>query len=397
MTNTSNLGLATYNTASGSATTFLTWRLAMDDVTSNMSIIDNWAGSVSGSIIILAANTVIDINASQISSNYYTAVSSSITNYFTNLKIDLKVNATNTGAVTININGLGVKTLKKIDNTGTLQDLASGDLVQSSYNLFIYNGTYFVLIGALVSTSGSGTITGSYVGVSPITVTGSQISHASSGISAGLYNQINVDAKGHVTGGSFVASGSSGGVYSTGIITPGHLAVFSGSSGSLIADGGSVPTSGSGGGTSADALGITNHIVKCQKTENVNIDALSTATLATITGSGMMLSFWVTLNAPDNNAVNMMIKIYADGEGSPSVQFDVGSMGQHHANAAEYHTAHVSVECSDGAEMLVFKYPMPFSAGLRVDLVNPTAVSCTSFSCSVLFKSTKYKHEVFRH
>jgi hypothetical protein len=263
---TSNLGLATYNTASGSATTFLVWRLAMDDASSNMSIIDNWVGSASGSIIALSANEIIDVNASQISANYYEATVSLISSYATNLKINLKTNAASTGAVTLNINGLGTKTLKKVDSTGTLVDLASGDIVSGAYGLFIYNGTYFVLIGALVGTSGSGTITGSYTGVSPITVTGSQISHAVSGVTSGSYNQIIVDAKGHVTAGSFITitSGSGGTTYSgsalitvsgskishntSGVISGSYNQVIVDSYGHITSASFITITSGSGGG-----------------------------------------------------------------------------------------------------------------------------------------------------
>ena len=214
-----------------------------------MSILDNWAGSVSGSIISLSANEIIDVNASQISSNYYEATVPLISSYATNLKVNLKTNATCSGAVTLNINGLGTKTLKKVDATGTLVDLASGDIVSGAYGLFIYNGTYFVLIGALVGTSGSGTITGSYTGVSPITVTGSQISHAVSGVTSGSYNQIIVDAKGHVTAGSFITitSGSGGTTYSgSALITV---------SGSKISHNTSTVISGSGNQFIVDAYG----------------------------------------------------------------------------------------------------------------------------------------------
>ncbi len=235
MTTTSNLGLTVYPTPSGSSTLFQTYIFALAGTSSNMSILDNWAGSVSGSIIALTANEIIDVNASQISANYYEATVSLISSYATNLKVNIKTNAGNTGAVTININGLGTKTLKKVDSTGTLVDLASGDIVSGAYGLFIYNGTYFVLIGALVGTSGSGTITGSYIGVSPITVTGSQISHAVSGVASGSYNQVLVNSFGLVTAGSIVSS--SGTTYTgSAIITV---------SGSKISHNASIATAGS--------------------------------------------------------------------------------------------------------------------------------------------------------
>lgn len=166
MTTTTNLGLTTYSVAAGSAVTFQTFRSALGGTSSNMTIIDNWVGSASGSIIALTANEIIDVNASQISANYYEATVSLISSYATNLKVNIKTNANNTGATTIQINSLGVKTLKKVNSSGTLVDLANADIIANAYNLFIYNGTYFVLIGSLVtsgsSSSGSGT---TYAGI----------------------------------------------------------------------------------------------------------------------------------------------------------------------------------------------------------------------------------------
>jgi hypothetical protein len=168
-----------------------------------MTILDNFAGETSASIVSLKNNEVIDVNASQISANYYEATVSLISSYASNLKIDLKVNATNTGAVTLNINSLGTKTLKKVNSSGTAIDLASGDLVANAYNLFIYNGTYFILIGSLVSssgssTSGSGTLSGNniWTGTNEFTgSTGFSVVTLTSGITLGAtHNNVNVDA-----------------------------------------------------------------------------------------------------------------------------------------------------------------------------------------------------------
>jgi hypothetical protein len=197
-----------------------------------MTILDNFAGETSASIVSLKNNEVIDVNASQISANYYEATVSLISSYASNLKIDLKVNATNTGAVTLNINSLGTKTLKKVNSSGTAIDLASGDLVANAYNLFIYNGTYFILIGSLVSSSGSST-SGSggmiYTGSALINVSGSKISHIPSGVTSGLGNQFIVDAYGHITSASYVSSGSSGG-----LSTISGSSVMSDTSGSVV-------------------------------------------------------------------------------------------------------------------------------------------------------------------
>lgn len=75
--------------------------------------------------------------------------------------------AANTGAVTVNINGLGVRSV--ISNSG-LSALSSGDIVAGSYYELYYDGTRF-LISSLGQSGGiSGNVT---AGTYPITLSGS--------------------------------------------------------------------------------------------------------------------------------------------------------------------------------------------------------------------------------
>jgi len=240
---TTNLGLSIYDTASGSATTFLTFRLAVAGNSSNMSIIDDWAGGISGSILSLQANSLFAVEATRISGNYYESSVAGITSYLSDSMINLQIDVTNTGITTININSLGVVTLKKVDVSGNLVDLDSGDLKAARYTLFIYDGTYYVMIGTttadqvsisgtsnyLVSISASNTLTNSGVSASSIlseisgsgvmsTTTGSSVKHNVSGITSASYDRIIVDAYGHVTSGcqmGFISSISGSGVMST--------------------------------------------------------------------------------------------------------------------------------------------------------------------------------------
>jgi len=223
---TTNLGLSIYDTASGSATTFLAFRLAVAGNSSNMSIIDDWAGGISGSILSLQANSLFAVEATRISGNYYESSVAGITSYLGDSMINLQIDVTNTGITTININSLGVVTLKKVDVSGNLVDLDSGDLKAARYTLFIYDGTYYVMIGTttadqvsiagtsnyLVSISGSNTLTNSGVSASSIlseisgsgimsTTTGSAVKHNVSGITSASYDRVIVDVYGHVTSG----------------------------------------------------------------------------------------------------------------------------------------------------------------------------------------------------
>jgi hypothetical protein len=184
MTTTPNLGLTTYNTASGSAVTFLTYRLAVGGNSSNMTLIDTFAGDVNGSIVSLQSNMLIGVQATMITPNVYEATVSSIDSYLTNSMIALELNVANTGTTTLNINSLGAITLKKIDYLGNLVNIGSGDLKANRWTLFFYNGTYYVLMGTttadqisisgkennFLSISGSGTIQNSGVSASSLTV-----------------------------------------------------------------------------------------------------------------------------------------------------------------------------------------------------------------------------------
>ena len=80
------------------------------------------------------------------SADTYTASPSpAITAYATGSEFNLKVNADNTGASTLNISALGAKNIKKYDGAGSKLDLEAGDLQQDQYYKVIYDGTDFVL------------------------------------------------------------------------------------------------------------------------------------------------------------------------------------------------------------------------------------------------------------
>ena len=106
MTTTPFLGLTTYDTASGSATTFLSFRLAIAGNLSNMSTLDNYLSGVSGSVLTLESNRVITVVANQISTNYYENNSADITSYATDMIINLNLDTNISGSTIININSL---------------------------------------------------------------------------------------------------------------------------------------------------------------------------------------------------------------------------------------------------------------------------------------------------
>jgi hypothetical protein len=65
--------------------------------------------------------------------------------YVAGVAIEFKATASNTGAATINVSSLGVKTLKKM-SSGSLADLAAGDISSGGIYRLVYDGTYFQII-----------------------------------------------------------------------------------------------------------------------------------------------------------------------------------------------------------------------------------------------------------
>jgi len=65
--------------------------------------------------------------------------------YTTGFQARFKAGSTNTASATINIETIGVKTLKKLNATGSKSNLVSGDIIQNRYYKCTYDGTDFVL------------------------------------------------------------------------------------------------------------------------------------------------------------------------------------------------------------------------------------------------------------
>lgn len=77
--------------------------------------------------------------------NAVTASSTSaIASYVAGLELTVKLTTTNTGAATINVDGVGAKTIKRADGSA----LQAGDLTSGQLVKLVYDGTDFRLIGA---------------------------------------------------------------------------------------------------------------------------------------------------------------------------------------------------------------------------------------------------------
>lgn len=87
---------------------------------------------------------------------YTSTPAPAISGYTENLRLFVKFTNANTGAATLNLNGLGAKSIKKNGTT----DLASGDIAAGQILQLIYDGTNFQVVGGAGSGSGTGSIAG---------------------------------------------------------------------------------------------------------------------------------------------------------------------------------------------------------------------------------------------
>lgn len=74
---------------------------------------------------------------------YTATLSPAITSYVNGQRVYLKFTNANTGAATINLNGLGAKSIKKSGGT----DLAAGDISANQILCLVYDGTNFQVVG----------------------------------------------------------------------------------------------------------------------------------------------------------------------------------------------------------------------------------------------------------
>jgi len=151
-TSTPNLGLVLYNSTTDSAEYFSNFRavIAGTSLTSNFYKIDTAYGSMQTEIDDIQAGAYFTL-ASYISANYYEATVTGVTSYNIGMKIILSLNTASAGTVTLNINSLGIKSVMKIDSTGTPVNISGGELMVGKYYFFAYDGTRWVWVD---STSG---------------------------------------------------------------------------------------------------------------------------------------------------------------------------------------------------------------------------------------------------
>lgn len=113
------------------------------------------------------------------------------------------------------------------------------------------------------------------------------------------------------------------------------------------------------------------HRLRSARLERVPVPARSTVTLADLPGSGTVRSLFVALSGGAGINRDGHLRVWVDGEASPAVDFDLGTLGSHCLEQPlKVATAHHSMEEAAPNAAFVLRFPMPYAVGLRIDLVN---------------------------
>ncbi|HUI11407.1 MAG TPA: glycoside hydrolase family 172 protein [Bacteroidota bacterium] len=106
------------------------------------------------------------------------------------------------------------------------------------------------------------------------------------------------------------------------------------------------------------------------------IPAGNTAVLADIRGPGVITTFWVTISSADRYFLRrILLRMYWDGERSPSVEVPIGDFFGTGFEYRHYVTPFIGM--SSGGYYSYF--PMPFGSGARVEVVNETGQDIGAF------------------
>jgi len=102
----------------------------------------------------------------------------------------------------------------------------------------------------------------------------------------------------------------------------------------------------------------------------------ATARLADVTGPGVIVRIWVTIASPDKYLLRrILLRMYWDGESTPSVEAPVGDFFGTGFQYKQYVTPYLGM--SSGGYYSFF--PMPFGKSARIEVVNETGQEINSF------------------
>ena len=121
---------------------------------------------------------------------------------------------------------------------------------------------------------------------------------------------------------------------------------------------------------------ISSHDTTGGNNDFIRVPAGATASLADIRGPGVVTMIWVTIASPDPYFLRrIVLRMYWDGETSPSVEVPIGDFFGTGFQYKHYVTPFVGM--SSGGYYSYF--PMPFNTGARIEVVNETGQEVNSF------------------
>ena len=121
---------------------------------------------------------------------------------------------------------------------------------------------------------------------------------------------------------------------------------------------------------------ISSHDTTGGNNDFIAVPAGATAQIADIQGPGVVTMIWVTIASNDPYFLRRIIlRMYWDGEKSPSVEVPIGDFFGTGMQYKHYLTPLVGM--SSGGYYSYF--PMPFATGARIEIVNETGLEINSF------------------
>jgi len=146
MSTTPNLSLNVYEPEDNPLVK--TWRddLTLNFVSSSLVKIDTWAGQTGTRLDDLeGSRTNFRISATSSVQDNYTATSSEIISLTAGMQLQFSASQNNIGSSTLNINDIGTKTIRKINNLGETVNLELNDIIPNRLYTFEYDGTIWIL------------------------------------------------------------------------------------------------------------------------------------------------------------------------------------------------------------------------------------------------------------
>jgi len=127
----------------------------LEDVDCEDDLIVGDDATIGGNASIASMSTIAAFNYAAsvgISDTYTATLTPALGSYITGFMVILNVNTNNTGACSLNLNGLGAVNIKIVD-AGVLADPADNDIDADGIAILVYNGTNFILINPIEDTN----------------------------------------------------------------------------------------------------------------------------------------------------------------------------------------------------------------------------------------------------